>query len=80
LQPDGAPGDGAQEEITSPSVACRIDRTDELFETARMGLEIGDPAPDFELRDHSGRLIRLRDFRGKSSVVLAFFVYANTPG
>jgi peroxiredoxin len=45
-----------------------------------MALKIGDPAPDFELPDHSGRLIRLRDFRGKNSVVLAFFVYANTPG
>ncbi len=53
---------------------------DDSFEKARMTLNVGDPAPDFELPDHSGRLIRLRDFRGKNSVVLAFFVYANTPG
>jgi len=45
-----------------------------------MALNLRDPAPDFELPDTSGRLIRLRDFRGKRSVVLAFFVYANTPG
>lgn len=45
-----------------------------------MALNIGDPAPDFELPDHTGQQIRLRDFRGKSSVVLAFYVYANTPG
>ena len=45
-----------------------------------MTLNIGDAAPDFELADHSGQLIRLRDFRGKNSVVLAFYVYANTPG
>ena len=45
-----------------------------------MELNIGDAAPDFELPDHTGRLIRLRDFREKSSVVLAFYVYANTPG
>lgn len=31
----------------------------------------GDPAPDFELEDVRGNLIRLSDFRGKP-VVLAF--------
>ena len=45
-----------------------------------MVLNIGDSAPDFELPDHTGRLIRLCDFRGKRSVILAFYVYANTPG
>jgi len=45
-----------------------------------MGLIIGEQAPDFELSDHLGRLIRLRDFRGKKDVVLAFYVFANTPG
>jgi peroxiredoxin len=46
----------------------------------RLALSIGDAAPDFELRDYTGRLIRLRDFREKRGVVLAFYVYANTPG
>jgi peroxiredoxin len=45
-----------------------------------MALNIGDQAPDFELPDHTGRQVRLRDFRGKRSVVLAFYVYASTPG
>lgn len=45
-----------------------------------MALKIGDLAPDFVLLDNDGRFIRLRDFRGMRSVVLAFFVYANTPG
>lgn len=45
-----------------------------------MALNIGDAAPDFELPDHMGRLVRLREFMGKQSVVLAFYVYANTPG
>jgi len=45
-----------------------------------MTLNIGDQASDFELPDETGRFVRLRDFRGKNSVVLAFFVYANTPG
>jgi peroxiredoxin len=29
-------------------------------------------APDFEVEDVNGKLIRLSDFRGKSPVVLAF--------
>lgn len=45
-----------------------------------MALNIGDAAPDFELPDHTGRLIRLRGFRGQNIVVLAFYIYANTPG
>ena len=45
-----------------------------------MTLNIEDAAPDFELPDHAGRLVRLSDFRGRRSVVLAFYVYANTPG
>ena len=45
-----------------------------------MGLIIGDLAPDFELPDHLGRPVRLSDFRGKSNVVLVFYVFANTPG
>jgi len=45
-----------------------------------MALNIGDAAPDFELPDHTGNRVRLRDFRGNSSVVLAFYVYASTPG
>jgi peroxiredoxin len=32
----------------------------------------GEPAPDFELTDVSGKSIRLSDFRGQKPVVLAF--------
>ncbi len=32
----------------------------------------GELAPDFELTDTSGALIRLSDFRGRKPVVLAF--------
>ena len=32
----------------------------------------GVSAPDFELTDVEGRLIRLSDFRGKKPIVLAF--------
>jgi len=43
-------------------------------------LKVGDMAPDFELPDHNGNMIKLSDFRGKQSVVLAFFVLAFTGG
>lgn len=32
----------------------------------------GEPAPDFELADVKGDLVRLSDFRGSKPVVLAF--------
>lgn len=43
-------------------------------------LRVGDPAPDFTLRDQDGRPISLSDFKGKKNVVLAFYVLAFTPG
>jgi peroxiredoxin len=34
-------------------------------------LNIGEEAPDFELPDQDGNLVRLSDFRGKSNVLIA---------
>ena len=42
-------------------------------------LKVGDEAPDFEVMDHLGRTVRLRDLRGRK-VVLWFFPKADTPG
>lgn len=42
--------------------------------------KIGQPAPDFDLKDQNGHRVRLRDFRGRKSVVLAFYIRAFTPG
>lgn len=39
----------------------------------------GKKAPDFALKDQEGKLVRLRDFRGKK-VVLFFYVRDDTPG
>jgi peroxiredoxin len=39
---------------------------------------IGKRTPDFTLKDHLDRTIRLSDYRGKN-VVLAFFPLAWTP-
>jgi len=43
-------------------------------------LEVGDPAPPFELPGSDGRTYRLQDFMGVRPVVLAWFPKANTPG
>ena len=47
---------------------------------AEASLKIGDAAPDFALPDQSGATVRLSDFRGKKSVVLAFYIKAFTSG
>ena len=46
---------------------------------SRALLPVGSEAPDFELDDHQGRRVRLRDLRGER-VVLWFFPKASTPG
>ena len=43
-----------------------------------MALNMGQIEPDFSLKDHSGALVKLSDYRGKN-VVLAFFPLAWTP-
>ena len=40
---------------------------------------IGQPAPDFELRNQDGDTVRLSDYRGKKVIIFAF-PKANTPG
>ena len=38
-----------------------------------MPVEIGDVAPDFELKDQTGQPVRLSDYRGKKAVLLVFY-------
>ena len=42
-------------------------------------LSEGQKAPDFEVLDHHGATVRLKDFEGKN-VVLWFYPKADTPG
>lgn len=47
---------------------------------AGVALEPGDPAPDFRLPGSDGRTYQLSQYRGRQSVVLAWFPKAFTPG
>jgi peroxiredoxin len=41
-----------------------------------MGVQAGDEAPDFELRDQNGQPVRLSSFRGDRTVVVMFYPFA----
>ncbi|MET9448589.1 peroxiredoxin [Streptomyces cinerochromogenes] len=43
-----------------------------------MAIQVGDKAPDFELKDNHGRSVKLSDFRGEKNVVLLFYPFAFT--
>jgi cytochrome oxidase Cu insertion factor (SCO1/SenC/PrrC family) len=41
--------------------------------------KVGEMAPDFTLKDQTGKQVSLHDFRGKQNVALAFYVFAFSP-
>lgn len=41
-----------------------------------MAIEVGDAAPDFELKDQHGTPVKLSDYQGKKNVVLVFYPLA----
>lgn len=43
-----------------------------------MAIQVGDKAPDFELKDNHGRTVSLSAFRGEKNVVLLFYPFAFT--
>lgn len=45
-----------------------------------MPVEVGDKAPDFTLRSHTGKLVRLNDYLKEGHVVLQVLVSAFTKG
>jgi peroxiredoxin len=60
-------------------VAAIVIRSDSATQIRNAQLEVGDPAPDFRLPDHTGGYVRLSDYRGKKNVVIAFYPLAWTP-
>ena len=46
----------------------------------QMPLKVGDAAPEFALRDANRNKVSLSDFKGRKTVVLAFYILAFTPG
>lgn len=60
--------------IVAGMLSCSTEKED-------MGkVNIGDMAPDFELKDKDKNLVKLSDFRGEKSVVVYFYPKDETPG
>jgi peroxiredoxin len=58
-------------------------RADAKNEPAPLKLKVGDEAPDFKLQYFDGSNLKdvsLSQYRGKSNVVVAFYVFAFTGG
>ncbi len=53
---------------------------DKPSETPPPKIKVGDMAPDFTLQDQDGNKVSLHDFRGKTNVALAFYIFAFTGG
>ena len=65
--------------IVSPQIRAEGNRT----EPAPLKLKVGDVAPDFKLQYFDGtdlKDVSLSQYRGKSNVVLAFYIFAFTGG
>ena len=53
---------------------------DFYIQEAHMAAEVGDMAPDFTLRSHTGDDVTLSQYRGQKNVVLQFHVMSFTGG
>jgi thioredoxin-dependent peroxiredoxin len=51
-----------------------------IFPKDKNGLNVGDNAPDFTLKDAHGKSYTLSDYQGKSPVVVYFYPKAGTAG
>jgi hypothetical protein len=69
--------------IVCPQIVCPQIQAQGKPEPAPMKLKVGDVAPDFKLQYFDGsdlKDVTLGQYRGKSNVVLAFYVFAFTGG
>jgi cytochrome oxidase Cu insertion factor (SCO1/SenC/PrrC family) len=73
-------GGGANANSANTSAAAQANSASQPPTAPQTQLKVGDRAPDFSLTDTEGQTVRLSDYRGKKSVVLAFYVLAFTGG
>jgi cytochrome oxidase Cu insertion factor (SCO1/SenC/PrrC family) len=65
--------------LLSLIAACSSESQCDCSQVNNAQLEVGDEAPNFRLQDHTGRYVRLSDYKDKSNVVVAFYPAAFTP-
>ncbi len=53
---------------------------DNSAQSTKSKIQVGDAAPDFTLPTQSGTPVSLKDFTGKTAIVLYFYPRDNTPG
>ena len=56
-------------------ISCQTEEKEEMGK-----VNVGDMAPDFELKDKDGNKVKLSSYRGKKSVVVYFYPKDETPG
>ena len=66
--------------ITSIVVVSALTAAPGAQAPAGIRLKVGDPAPDFTMKGSDGRTYSLADYRGKKTVVIAWFPKAFTQG
>jgi hypothetical protein len=69
--------------LTAAIVCPQIKAQSNKPEPVPMNLKVGDAAPDFKLHYFDGsdlKEVSLSQYRGKSNVVLAFYIFAFTGG
>jgi peroxiredoxin len=66
--------------LAGMTIAAALSAQPPGFNPPKTTLKVGDVAPDFTLPDTDNKPVKLSDFRGKKTVVLAFFVAAFTGG
>jgi hypothetical protein len=69
--------------LLTAAIVCPAVKAQGKPEPAPMKLKVGDVAPDFKLQYFDGsdeKEVSLSQYRGKSNVVLAFYIFAFTGG
>ena len=69
--------------MLAPPMSQPMHGQEKKAEPAPMKLQVGEMAPDFNLKYFDGAKLQdisLHEFRGKKNVVVAFFVFAFTGG